>query len=54
MPAAGVIETADVLEDSGLDMAARFPWPAPDQLGLDGLEEGLDGGAILTIALAAH
>ena len=30
----------DVLEDGGFGLAAGFPRHAPDQLGLDGLEEG--------------
>ena len=54
MPTAWVIEAVDVLEDGGLGLAARFPSPAPDQLGLDGLEEGLDGRIVVAVALAAH
>ena len=30
----------DVLEDGGFGLAAGFPRPATDQLGIDGLEEG--------------
>ena len=44
MPAARVIEAVDVLKDAGFGLAAGFPRPAPNQLGLDGLEEGLDSG----------
>ena len=54
MPAARVIEAVDVLKDAGFGLAAGFPRPAPDQLGLDGLEERLDNGVVITIALAAH
>ena len=54
MPAARVIEAVDVLKDGGFCLATGFPRPAPDQLGLDGLEERLDNGVVITIALAAH
>ena len=30
------------------------PWPPPDQLCLDRLEEGLDSGVVIAVALAAH
>lgn len=49
MPTARVIETVDVLEDGCLSLSACFPRPAPDQLGLDGLEEGLDGGIVMAV-----
>ena len=66
MAAAWVIEAVDVLEQAivrhwfksngerRLHLPTRFPRPAPDQLGLDGLEECLDGGVVIAIALAAH
>ena len=38
------MEAVDVLKDGGFCLAAGFPNPAPDQLGLDGLEERLDNG----------
>ena len=44
MPAARVIEAVDVLKDAGFGLATVFPCPAPEQLGLDGLEERLDNG----------
>lgn len=44
MPAARVIEAVDVLKDAGFGLAAGFPCRAPEQLGLDGLEERLDNG----------
>ena len=31
-----------------------FPIPAPDQLRLDGLEERLDNGVVIAVALATH
>ena len=52
MSAAQVIEPVDVLEpaivrrwfknngERGFGLATGFPRPAPDQLGLDGFEEG--------------
>ena len=30
------------------------PGPAPDQFGLDGFEEGLDGSIVIAVAFAAH
>ena len=54
MPAARVIEAVDVLEDASFGLATGFPIPAPDQLGLDGLEERLDSGVVIANALAAH
>jgi hypothetical protein len=53
MPAAWVIETVDVLKHAGFGLAAVFPPSAPDQLSLDGLEERLDNGVDVAIALAA-
>ena len=52
--ATGIAEPVDVLEDGRLGLAARFPSPAPDQLGLDGLEEGLDGRIVVAVAFAGH
>ena len=54
MSAAWVIEAVDVLEDGDFGLATGFPRPAPDQLSLDGLEEGLNGGVVIAIAFAAH
>ena len=54
MPSARVIEAVDVLKDASFGLAAGFPGPAPNQLGLDGFEERLDNGVVITIALAAH
>ena len=53
MPTGRVIEAVDVLEDDGFGFAAGCPRPAPDQFGLDGLEERLDNGVIIVLALAA-
>jgi len=54
MPSARVVEAVDVLKDAGFGLATGFPRPAPSQLGLDGLEERLDNGIVITIALATH
>jgi hypothetical protein len=54
MPSARVIEAVDVLKDGGFSLAAGFPCPAPNLLGLDGVEERLDNGIVITIALTAH
>ena len=42
MPAAQLIEAANILEDGGFGLVPGFPRPAPGQLGLDGLEERLN------------
>lgn len=54
MPTARVIEAVDVLEDGGFCLASGLPRAAPDQFGLDRLEEGLNGGVIIAVALSAH
>jgi hypothetical protein len=54
MPSARVIKPVDVLEDGGFGLAAGFPCPAPDQLGLDRFEECLDNGIVIITALATH
>jgi hypothetical protein len=54
VPTAWVIEAVDVLEDCGLSLPTRFSRSAPDQLGLDGFEEGFDGGIVIAVAFAAH
>ena len=54
MPAAQVIEAVDVLKYGGFFLATGFPIPAPNQFGLDSLEERLDSGVVMAIALAAH
>ena len=53
MPTGRVIEAVDVLEDDGFGFATGCPRPAPVQFGLDGLEERLDNGVIIVLALAA-
>ena len=54
MPTARVIEAVDVLEDGRLSLSAGFPIASPDQLGLDGFEEGFDGCVVLAVAFTAH
>jgi len=54
VPTARVKKAVDVLEDGGFGLTSGLPRAAPDQLGLDRLEEGLNGCAIGAIALAAH
>jgi len=54
MPTARVIEAVDVLEDGGFGLASCLPCAAPDQFGLDRLEEGLDSSVIVAVTLAAH
>ena len=52
MPAARVIEAVDLLDDGGFGFATGFPNLAPVQFGFDGLEERLDSGVVMAIALA--
>jgi hypothetical protein len=54
MPAAGVTEAIDILNDAGFGLLTAFPCPATGQFGLDAPEERLDNGIIITTALATH
>lgn len=54
MPPSGIVESVDVFKQGQFDLPSGFPSPTPDQLGLEGLEEGFDGGIVETIALAVH
>jgi hypothetical protein len=54
MSSAGVVEPVDVLEDGSLGLTPRWPALSPDEFRLHGFEEGLDGGIVITITLAAH
>lgn len=54
MPTARVIEAVDVLKDGGFGLSTRFLSAPPDQLGLDGLEEGFDCGVIVAIPFPTH
>jgi len=54
MSAARVVEAVDVFKDRHLDVPAGLPRPTPDQLRLNGLEEGFHCGVIIAISLAAH
>ena len=53
MPAARVIEAINVSKYASFGLAMGCPFPTPDQLGLDSLEERLDSGVVMAIALAA-
>ena len=54
MPSSGIVEAVDVFEQGHFRLSPCVPLVAPDQLGLQGLEEGLDDGVIVAIAIAAH
>jgi hypothetical protein len=43
MATTGVVEAIDVLEDGGFCLTPRRPALPPDEFGLQGFEEGLDG-----------
>ena len=44
MFASRVVEAVDVFEEGDFDLAAGLPVAAPDQFGLQRLEEAFDGG----------
>ena len=54
MSAAGIVEAVDVSEESDFHLSAGLPIAAPDQFGLQRLEEAFDGGIVVTVALPAH
>ena len=54
MPPSWIIEPVDILENRALGLASCFPTVTPDQLRLDGFEERLHHGIVITIAFAAH
>ena len=52
--AAGVVEAVDVFEEGDFDVPPGMPVSAPDQFGLEGFEEALDGRVVITVSLPAH
>ena len=52
MSAARVVEAVDVFKEGDFDVAAGLPVSAPEQFGLEGFEEALDGRVIRAIFLA--
>ena len=54
MSAAGIIEAVDVFEEGDFDVPPGMPVSAPDQFGLEGFEEALDGRVVITVSLPAH
>lgn len=54
MTAAGVVAAVDVLEDGSFPLVRRWPAPPPDEFGLQGFEEGLDGDVVIAITPSAH
>jgi hypothetical protein len=48
------IGAVNVVEEGDLDLTTGLPGPEPDHLGLDGLEEGLNGDVVIVIVLDAH
>jgi len=49
-----IIKPIDVLEYCRFSLPSGFPSVAPDQLRLEGFEEGLDHRIIVAIAFTAH
>jgi len=54
MAASRIVEAVDVFKDCHLGLPAGVPRIPPDQFGLDGFEERLNGGIVVTITFAAH
>ena len=54
MATAWIVEAIDILKYRAFCLTARVPTIMPDQLGLDGFEERLDHGIVVTISLTAH
>ena len=54
MPPHGVVEAVDVAGNGLLGILPGLEARAPDELRLEGFEEGLDDGVIIAIALARH
>ena len=54
MSAARVVEAVDVFKEGDFDVAAGLPVSAPEQFGLEGFEELLDGRVITAIFLATQ
>jgi hypothetical protein len=54
MSAAGVLESVDVLKNGSFRLTSRWPALPPDEFGLQGFEECLDRGIVVTISLTAH
>lgn len=51
---ARVVEAVDVFEEGDFDLAAGLPVAAPDQFGLQRLEEAFDCGIVVTVAFPTH
>ena len=54
MSAARIVEAVDVFENGDFDLPAGLPISAPNHFRLDGFEEALNCGVVMTVALAAH
>jgi hypothetical protein len=52
--AAGVVEAVYVLKEGMGNLGSCGPSVTPDQFGLEGLEEGLDGSIVVAVAFTAH
>ena len=50
----GVIEPVDVSGDGVFSLLAGLPGDRPDQLGLDGLEEGFHHRVVVAVPAPAH
>ena len=54
MASLSVVEDLDILEEGGLQLPARLPGAAIEQLGLQGGEEALRHGVVVGISATAH
>lgn len=49
-----IVETVDVLKDSGGCLTPCWPTLSPKHFGLQALEKGLDHGGVIAVSLAGH
>ena len=54
MPASWIIEPVDIFKQGQFDLSSRLPGGAPDELSLEGFEEGLYNRIIITISFPTH
>ena len=54
MSSAWIVEAIDVLKECGFGFSPRCPGVSPDQLGLQGFEEGLHCRVVKAISFPAH
>ena len=54
MPAAGVVEAIDVLEERLCDLVTGGPTVSPNEFCFERFEEGLDGSVVVAVSPSTH